>query len=315
VTLIDFIGIFWVTLAIGLILWLKVFSPSSLANSPPRHSTLSVIHLAGVFLLYIGAMILAQAVFFAIFPHALPGPTTAAATTAATASAPASQSGGEDNLINAHLQIVASFALFIPAALLLLLVRSNVGIHAWGFSLRLIPGALWRGALAFFITMPLMGGLQVIIEYIIKSLGRKESAPHVVIQMVQNNDIPPHVKAFLVITAVVIAPIVEEMFFRGFLQTIFIQPAKYIVGAGGTTLRFGKPSALRRWIVIIAVAAVFASIHYDFKSPNPEHLPLLFLLGVALGYTYERTGNLWACITLHALFNGSVLISLNFAGS
>jgi membrane protease YdiL (CAAX protease family) len=31
--------------------------------------------------------------------------------------------------------------------------------------------------------------------------------------------------------------------------------------------------------------------------------PLIFVLSLCLGYAYERTGNLWVPITIHALFN------------
>ena len=32
-------------------------------------------------------------------------------------------------------------------------------------------------------------------------------------------------------------------------------------------------------------------------------MPPIFLLALCLGYAYERTGNLWTTITMHALFN------------
>jgi len=31
--------------------------------------------------------------------------------------------------------------------------------------------------------------------------------------------------------------------------------------------------------------------------------PAIFCLAIGLGYAYERTGNLWTCITIHCLFN------------
>jgi len=56
--------------------------------------------------------------------------------------------------------------------------------------------------------------------------------------------------------------------------------------------RFPRP-----WIAIFITAILFASIHDWWEMPS------IFVLAIALGYVYERTGNLWACITLHALFN------------
>jgi membrane protease YdiL (CAAX protease family) len=41
----------------------------------------------------------------------------------------------------------------------------------------------------------------------------------------------------------------------------------------------------------------------------------LFLLSMCLGYIYQRTGNLWATITIHAAFNGvSVFAQLYGSG-
>ena len=42
----------------------------------------------------------------------------------------------------------------------------------------------------------------------------------------------------------------------------------------------------------------------------PDQFPTLFTLSLALGYIYERTGNLWAAVSLHAIFN-SINLALN----
>ena len=39
-----------------------------------------------------------------------------------------------------------------------------------------------------------------------------------------------------------------------------------------------------------------------------DHFLILFVLSAAMGYVYERTGNLWSAITLHALFNSTSLL-------
>ena len=86
--------------------------------------------------------------------------------------------------------------------------------------------------------------------------------------------------------AVVVAPLGEELLFRGFLQP-----------------------ALQRWIGrgigILACAAFFAASHMDLFS-----FPQLFLLGVALGYVYDRTRSLAAPVTLHLLFNGTTVLAI-----
>jgi hypothetical protein len=61
-----------------------------------------------------------------------------------------------------------------------------------------------------------------------------------------------------------------------------------------------------RWAGIIIASALFALAHGVFWM-----MPPLFLLAICLGYTYERTGNLWASIVMHASFN-AVSISVEY---
>lgn len=87
--------------------------------------------------------------------------------------------------------------------------------------------------------------------------------------------------------AVLVGPLLEEVVFRGLLQTLLID----ILGR-----RF-------RWTAVLIAAAVFAVIH---AGPVSWHgWPGLFVLGVVLGWLYERTGSLLPCYLAHALFNAA----------
>jgi membrane protease YdiL (CAAX protease family) len=86
--------------------------------------------------------------------------------------------------------------------------------------------------------------------------------------------------------AVVLAPVAEEFIFRGMLFP-FLQ-------------RLGL-----RWLAWFGVSALFALIHYNAVS----FLPLL-ALALALTWLYEKTDNLLAPITAHALFNAINLVLL-----
>lgn len=87
--------------------------------------------------------------------------------------------------------------------------------------------------------------------------------------------------AALCVGAVVIAPIAEECFFRGLLQTVLSN----LLGS--------------RWRAIGLSAAVFAFMHID----QPHAVPPLAALAVILGYAYERHGSLLVPILLHMAFN------------
>ena len=69
--------------------------------------------------------------------------------------------------------------------------------------------------------------------------------------------------------------------------------------------------SLTKWfptpVCVILSAAVFAFAHL-----TPDQFPQLFVLGVALGFTYAQTRNLLAPITIHAFWNSGVILLLTF---
>ncbi len=93
------------------------------------------------------------------------------------------------------------------------------------------------------------------------------------------------------IGTVLIAPIAEELFFRGILQTCL-------------------ENLLRsRWITVVLTGAIFGAIHAGAgDSPQPHVVPALMVLGVMLSVLYLRTGSLVAPIVLHSLFNTKTLL-------
>lgn len=87
----------------------------------------------------------------------------------------------------------------------------------------------------------------------------------------------------LAASAVVGAPIVEEIIYRAFLQSCMLS----LMG--------------RTWYAIIATSAVFTAAHVG--SAQPHALPTLFVLSMAMGIAYERTRGLLTPIVMHMLFN------------
>jgi len=90
-------------------------------------------------------------------------------------------------------------------------------------------------------------------------------------------------RIMIVFVAVVIAPLLEEMMFRGFVQT---------------TIRSFINIRNSAWPAIAASSVFFAMMHAD-----PGHWPSLFILGVCLGYSYEKSGSLLRPIFIHLFFN------------
>lgn len=94
----------------------------------------------------------------------------------------------------------------------------------------------------------------------------------------------------LLLLIAVIAPIAEELFFRGMLY----------------------PVLRRRWSprwAIVANAMLFALVHFI-----PLLLPALFFIGLILAWVRERTQSIIPGILLHAMQNGLVVVAI-YAGS
>ena len=83
----------------------------------------------------------------------------------------------------------------------------------------------------------------------------------------------------MVFSAVVVAPIAEEVIFRGFLYPV--------------VKRYSEP-----WFAAIFTGCLFGVIHFNLMS-----FPLLALMGIVLVVLYEITGSLWVPIACHAAFN------------
>jgi membrane protease YdiL (CAAX protease family) len=93
-------------------------------------------------------------------------------------------------------------------------------------------------------------------------------------------------RGLLALFAVVIAPVAEEIFFRGLLYPLVKQHTA-------------------RGFAVVTVSLGFALLHGNV----PVLLPL-WLLAVVLTLLYEWTGNLLACVTVHALFNAANFAAL-----
>ena len=81
------------------------------------------------------------------------------------------------------------------------------------------------------------------------------------------------------------APLAEELYFRGFVFKGFANSWGWVWGAA-------------------ASGAVFSLAHMQLTLFFP-----LFALGFGLAWVYHHTGSLWTSITLHAVFNGIAVLA------
>jgi len=104
------------------------------------------------------------------------------------------------------------------------------------------------------------------------------------------------IRILIIITAVLVAPVLEEMLFRGLFQTMirsYLENWKLEIG--NWKLITVDPV----WVSIAISSIIFTTVHQ-----NPAHWPALFVLALCLGYAYEKSGSLLRPILIHALFNG-----------
>jgi uncharacterized protein len=90
-----------------------------------------------------------------------------------------------------------------------------------------------------------------------------------------------------VMRVVIIAPVVEELIFRGVIMTGFMRNYK------------------------IGYAIFFSALMFALFHLNPWQFPAAFMLGLALGWIRFRTGSILACIAGHAIHNGLVFITVS----
>lgn len=153
-----------------------------------------------------------------------------------------------------------------------------------------------RVSLVFFASIlaiglcPLIG--EATVRFILNIWPSYQFDPHPTIKALHDGLQPRWVVVGLWIGAVAIAPIAEEFFFRGLLQT-------FLAGI-----------IRNRWQAIGLTAVVFGIVHLS----QPHTIVGLTALGVLLGYAYERTGSLVPSIMIHAVFNLKTLIWDAFAG-
>ena len=95
----------------------------------------------------------------------------------------------------------------------------------------------------------------------------------------------------LVLGAVVVAPVAEELFFRGLLLQGLARSYGPRIGLAGSALVFGL---------------------FHFSGPSIQTvLPMLsaVVVGLVLGWLFARTGNLTVPVLTHTLVNGVALVA------
>jgi membrane protease YdiL (CAAX protease family) len=199
---------------------------------------------------------------------------------------------------------------------LLLRATSGATLTDLGFGTRGLGRNVLRGLVACALTAPVCYGLMKYLSEI------WPGQPHPLVEMLIRELNGP-ILALAVVSAVVLAPVFEELVFRGILLGWMAKvveigsdplpvadrvidatfPARQGVrGLEGYDVGSKPHSVLPN----VVSSLLFALLH---SSQWPAPIPL-FGLALVLGALARRTGSLWASMTLHAAFNGLSTILL-----
>ncbi len=152
------------------------------------------------------------------------------------------------------------------------------------FAIHRLAQDVCAGLVGLVFAVPMALGLSVVVVWLGACLGHPP--PGVGHEMLKalNHPAPWWVAGGLLASAVVIAPVLEELIFRGLVQTALLNEC----------------GDRWRWAVVVAASMIFAGVHIGQPW---QVLPSLFVLALVLGWLYERTGRLWASVLVHAGFN------------
>ena len=146
-----------------------------------------------------------------------------------------------------------------------------------------------RDAWGLLIGAGLQLGLSLIAYWVIVGLLGGEAPTQEVVEAA-TDAVRPLERLLMVLGVVLLAPVSEELVFRGVL-----------LGA----LRRTRSD---RFAVVVS-AAVFAGVH--LLDPNAVlAVPFLFVTGIVLGKSVVATGRLGRAIAIHAGFNGVTVLAL-----
>ncbi|PIQ86335.1 MAG: hypothetical protein COV74_05115 [Candidatus Omnitrophica bacterium CG11_big_fil_rev_8_21_14_0_20_45_26] len=137
----------------------------------------------------------------------------------------------------------------------------------------------WVGVQAYFAVIPSFL-MMMLLLVVVTNFFHWSPDPHPLVGIfIEEETKAPWLVTYSWVLACFIGPVIEEVFFRGFVYPVF------------------KKHWGIRWGMVLS-AAFFALIHGNWFAFFP-----VFFLGMVLCYLYERRGSLISCISLHVLHN------------
>ncbi len=192
-----------------------------------------------------------------------------------------------------EVQLSRSVALVVSSGI----AYSALAVGVWLFLLRLrgnswdAVGLRWVGVRPLLTMLPLFAGvylMNLLVAYLVTRVVGQYENPQIA-ELAPGGELALRDLLWLLIAAAVIAPLAEELLFRGVLY-------RYLRGR------------MRVWLSALISAALFAVVHFI-----PLLLPGLFITGIVLALVAERYNSIIPSIVLHALNNATSLLLIYVA--
>ncbi len=182
--------------------------------------------------------------------------------------------------------VVLSLSLFVnilTCIYIFHIIRTGYGlsIKSLGFTANDWKADIKFGLKRYFIVLPVIIFAGYVADYVLRYFDLVPEQQEILRKVLEEDSLA--VLTFMVSFGVLAAPIMEELVFRGFLQS-----------AVRNTL--GKQKA------ILVSGLLFAIVHLDVYI-----FLQIFILGLLLAYLFEKTGSLIAPITVHIFHNSATL--------
>jgi membrane protease YdiL (CAAX protease family) len=166
------------------------------------------------------------------------------------------------------------------------IVRTGYGMSvvSLGLTIRNWKSDVKTGLKHYLIVLPVIIASGFVVDFALRAFGIEPEQQDIINNVLSEDSLG--VLAFMVFFGVLAAPIVEELIFRGFLQS-------------AVRITCDKLQA------VLTSGFVFALIHW-----NAHVFLQIFILGLLLAYLFEITGSLVAPITVHICHNTATLAFL-----
>ncbi|HWL94123.1 MAG TPA: type II CAAX endopeptidase family protein [Phycisphaerae bacterium] len=185
---------------------------------------------------------------------------------------------------------VAALAQLVNVVAIIAIVRARFGprFAEWGLTLRRFGLQLLAALGIYLAVWPVCTALLYLSEGFMRQLGHDALSEHPAILTLLDRTSPMWVRVLTIASAVALAPMVEELVFRGVLFRALATPAR------------------SRWVAAILSGCVFGLIHLNVVQTVA---PLIFF-GVVLACVYAKTGSLTLVVLVHAIFNAKTVLWL-----